>query len=104
MVITCSKSTIEKLEKDMEDVKRPIKHQNDVVDVVVVFLLLTFTIFYTFFRISFIDFEHVNISWLVPFRTKVCRILEDGETLIQSRLTLNKYRMSLWLTINMISY
>ena len=40
----------------------PIKHQNDVSDFVLVFLLLTLNIFYTFFSDFIVDFEQVNVS------------------------------------------
>ena len=49
---TCSKSTVETLE---ERVKK---------DVVLVFLLLTLNIFYTFSSVSVDDFEQVNASWV----------------------------------------
>ena len=45
------------------------KHQNDVNDVVMVFLLLTLNIFDTFLSDSIIDFEQVNVSWEEPFVT-----------------------------------
>ena len=50
LVFTCSKSILETLEKvgDMFSVNKK-KHQNDVIDVVLVFLLLTLNIFHTFF-------------------------------------------------------
>ena len=38
------------------------KHQNDVIDVVLVFLLLTLNI--PFSRVSIINFELVNVSWV----------------------------------------
>ena len=38
------------------------KHQNDVNDVVMVFLLLTLNIFDTFLSDSIIDFEQVNVA------------------------------------------
>ena len=42
-----------------------IKHQDDVNDVVLVFLLLTLNIskFTTFPSVSIVDFEQVNVSW-----------------------------------------
>ena len=40
---------------------------NDVTDVILVFLLLTFNIFLIVFIISIVDFEQVNVSWDVPF-------------------------------------
>ena len=39
------------------------KHQNDVNDVVLVFLLLTLNIFHTFFNVSTVDFEQANVSF-----------------------------------------
>ena len=48
--ITCSKSTIETLETDVRYVQSwQYKHQNDVIDIVLVFLLLTLNIFHNFF-------------------------------------------------------
>ena len=47
-----------KLEKD-------VKHQNDVIDVVLVFLLLTLNIFHIFFYVSIVGFEQVNVSWVI---------------------------------------
>ena len=40
-----------------------MKYQNEVVDVVLVFLLLTLKYFTTFSSVS-IDFEQVNVSWV----------------------------------------
>ena len=34
------------------------------IDVVLVFLLLTLKIFHTFFSVSIVDFEQVNVSWV----------------------------------------
>ena len=39
------------------------KHQNDAIDFVLVFLLLTLNIFHTFSSASTVDFEQVNSSW-----------------------------------------
>ena len=52
LTFTCSKSTIDSPDKDVEYVQNKQKHQNDVIDiidVVLVFLLLTLNIFYNFF-------------------------------------------------------
>ena len=54
LTFTCSKLTIEKLEKGVEYVHKKTPKltknlQNDVNDVVLVFLLLRLNIFYTFF-------------------------------------------------------
>ena len=48
--------------------KLTIEHQNDVIDVVLVFLLLTLTIFHSFFQCFFsvVHFEQVNIGWVIP--------------------------------------
>ena len=54
-MLTCSKSTIETLEKS-------VKYVNDVV---LVFLLLTLNIIHTFSSVSIIEFEQVNVSWEV---------------------------------------
>ena len=43
--------------------KLTIKTQSDVIDVVLVLLLLTLNLFQTFFSVSFVDFEQVNVSW-----------------------------------------
>ena len=59
---TCSYSTTETLEKGVCS-KLAIKHQNDVTDVVLVFLLLTLNIFHKF-SVSIVDFEQVNITWV----------------------------------------
>ena len=40
-----------------------IHNKNNVIDVVLVFLLLTLNIFHAFFRVSSVDFEQVNVSW-----------------------------------------
>ena len=40
-----------------------IKHQNDVIDVFLGFLLLTY--FIPFSSVSFVKFEQVNVSWVV---------------------------------------
>ena len=40
---------------------------NDVIDVILVFLLLTLNIFLIIFIISIADFEQENVSWDVPF-------------------------------------
>ena len=39
------------------------KNTRNVIDVVLVFLLLTLNIFHTFSSVSIADFEQVNISW-----------------------------------------
>ena len=43
--------------------KLTIKHQNDVIDVNLAFLLLTLNIFPTFSSVSIVDFEQVNVNW-----------------------------------------
>ena len=51
LTFTCSKSTIETLEKEVKYVQSYLqKHQKDVHDVVLVFLLLTLNILHTFFE------------------------------------------------------
>ena len=42
-----------------------ITHQNDVNYVFLVFLLLTLNVFYTVFYCFYIDFEQVNVSWVM---------------------------------------
>ena len=50
LTFTCSKLLIERLEKRCEICsKLTIKHQNNAIDVALVFLLLTLNIFHTFF-------------------------------------------------------
>ena len=67
---TCSNLTIETLGKGVKYVQsKQKKHQNDVNDVVMVFLLLTLNIFDTFLSDSIIDLEQVNLSWEEPFVT-----------------------------------
>ena len=56
--VTCSNSTIETLEKGEMCSKLIKKHQN----VGLVCLLLTLNIFHTFFSVSIVDFEQVNVS------------------------------------------
>ena len=41
-----------------------MKYQNEVVDVILVFLLLTLKYFTTFSSVSIVDFEKVNFSWV----------------------------------------
>ena len=56
--------SIETLEKKCEICsKLTIKHQNNVIDVILMFLLLTMNIFHTFSSVSIVDFEQVNVSW-----------------------------------------
>ena len=44
------------------------KHQNDFIGIVLVFCLLTLNIFHTFsYGVSIVDFEQVNINWLVKY-------------------------------------
>ena len=42
-----------------------IKNIRTTSDVVLVFLMLTLNIFHTFFSVSLVDFEEVNVSWLI---------------------------------------
>ena len=42
-----------------------IKNIRKTSDVVLVFLMLTLNIFHTFFSVSLVDFEQVNVSWLI---------------------------------------
>ena len=46
------------------------KHQNDVIDIVLVFLWLTFNIFTPFSIVSIVGFEHVNVSWVGLIKQK----------------------------------
>ena len=44
-----------------------------VIDVVLVFLLLTLSYFTPFSSVSIVEFEQVNLSWLlIPRKTKIC--------------------------------
>ena len=54
--------------------KLTIKHQNDVNDIVLVFLLLTLNIFHFFFSVSIVDFEQVNVSWLGLYQTSMMEL------------------------------
>ena len=45
------------------------KHHNNVIGVVLVFLLLILNIFYTFSSAFIVDFEQVNVSWVCIFFT-----------------------------------
>ena len=40
------------------------RHENDVNDIVLVFLLLTLNVFHSFFSASIVDFEQVNVCWV----------------------------------------
>ena len=55
-IFTCPMSTMETLEKGVKYVQR---HQNEVVDVALVLLLLTLNIFHTFCSVFIGNFEHV---------------------------------------------
>ena len=48
-------------ESVMKGLKLTIETQNDVV---LVFLLLIFNIFHTFFSVSIVDFKQKNVSWV----------------------------------------
>ena len=57
------KVTIETIEEGVKYVQsQQIKYRNDVIYVVLVFLLLTFNIFHTFFHCFNIYFEQVKVS------------------------------------------
>ena len=60
---TCSKSTIEAIEKDVTYVQSLQKRQqNDVINIVMVELSLTLNIFHTFFSAFIVDFEQLNVG------------------------------------------
>ena len=60
---TCSKSTIEAIEKDVTYVQSLQKRQqNDVINIVMVDLSLTLNIFHTFFSAFTVDFEQLNVG------------------------------------------
>ena len=60
---TCSKSTIEAIEKDKTYVQSLQKRQqNDVINIVMVDLSLTLNIFHTFFSAFIVDFEQLNVG------------------------------------------
>ena len=45
--------------------------------VVLQFLLLTFTIFHTFFSVSIVDYEQLNVCWVGPsFNIVKCFIIK----------------------------
>ena len=61
LTYTCSKSTIETIE---------------IHGVILVFLLLTLKIFHTFSSVTIVDFEQINVNWVVSFSrqrfVKIC--------------------------------
>ena len=65
LIFTCLNSTVETLEKGVKYIQnQQWKHQNDDVnEVVLVFLLLTVNIVYVFFSVSVVYFERENVSW-----------------------------------------
>ena len=65
LTFTCLKSTTETQGKGVKYVPRLTikKHQNNVIDVVLLFLLLALTDFASFSSIYIVDFEQVNVSW-----------------------------------------
>ena len=61
---TCSKPTIETLEKDMKYVKANIKNTRTTsMNVVLASLVLFLNVFYFFFYISIVEFQQVNVCW-----------------------------------------
>ena len=61
---TCSKSTIETLEKSLKYVQSyQWRYQKDVIEVVLVSSLLTLNYFKSFSSFPIVDFEQVNIWW-----------------------------------------
>ena len=61
LAFTCSKSQIEALEKGVKYVQSyQYKHLNDIIDLVLVFLLL-WTYFTSFSSVSIANFEQVNM-------------------------------------------
>ena len=61
---TCSKSTIETLEKGLTYVQSyQWRYQKDVIEVVLVSSLLTLNYFKSFPSFPIVDFEQVNICW-----------------------------------------
>ena len=46
---------------------RTPEHQNDVIDVALMFLLLNFNIFTAFPSDYIVDFEQVNVCWVTGF-------------------------------------
>ena len=57
-----------------------IKTQNDVIDVVLIFSLLTFT------SVSTVDFEKINASWVGLIRSVYNSFFFDGKPLISDWL------------------
>ena len=61
---TCSKSTIETLEKSLTYVQSyQWRYQKDVIEVVLVSSLLTLNYFKSFSSFPIVDFEQINIWW-----------------------------------------
>ena len=72
---TCSKLTIETVEEGVKYYQsQKNRHQNDAINVALVHLLLTWTIFHTFSSVSIIDFEKVNVSLVETIK----KILESS--------------------------
>ena len=58
---TCSKLTVETREQGVKSAQSQQKrYQNGIIDFVLISLLLTLNIFYTFSSVSFVDLEQVN--------------------------------------------
>ena len=63
LTFTCSKSTIQTLEKSIKYVQsKQWENHNDVTDFILVLLLLALKIFYAFSSVSIVDFDQVNVG------------------------------------------
>ena len=65
LTFTCSTSITKTLKKGVKFVQseQKKKSQNDVIYLILVFLLLTLYIFDTFSNVSIVDFELVHFKW-----------------------------------------
>ena len=72
LTFACSKSTIETFKKGVKYAKSYI------IDVVLMFLLLTLNIFHTFFSVFIVSFKQVNVSCVIPYWTRLWS--EIGQT------------------------
>ena len=50
------------------------KNQNDVINLILVFLLLTLNIFHTFSNVSIVNFEQVHLNWEQHHRAVKCSL------------------------------
>ena len=55
----------------IETIKKGVKYTTTTSGIVLLFLLLTFTIFHTFFSVSIVDFEQLNVSWVGSLKNQL---------------------------------